>query len=62
MPKDPTADLNIEAIQDLLENEEASMQHLFKRALNFYVSNDASRKTEDQKLDDLKKAIEESLK
>jgi hypothetical protein len=62
MPQDPITDLNIEAIQELLKEEETSMQNLFKRALNFYVSNDATRKTEEQKLDDLKKAIEESLK
>ena len=62
MPQNPITDLNIEAIQELLEDEETSMQNLFKRTLNFYISNDATRKTEEEKLDLLKKAIEESLK
>ena len=62
MPQEPIADLNIEAIQELLEDEETSMQNLFKRTLNFYISNDATRKTAEEKLDLLKKAIEESLK
>ena len=62
MPNDPATDLSIEAIQKLLENEDTSMQNLFKRTLNFYVSNDATRKTEDEKLELLKKAIEETIK
>ncbi len=62
MPKDHSADLSIEAIQELLENEDTSMQNLFKRTLNFYVSNDATRKTEEEKLELLKKAIEDTIK
>lgn len=62
MPPISDSELNIEGIQKLLQEEEINMQNLFKKVLNFYVSNDAVRKTDDEKLDLLKKAIDESLK
>lgn len=62
MPKDPADELNIETIQTLLDEEETDVQNLFKRALNIYVSNDSTRKTSEEKMEFLKKVIEESLK
>lgn len=61
MKEDSAADLSIDAIEKLLEKEDPSMQTLFKRTLGLYVSNGAKPTTDDQKLEFLKKAIEETI-
>jgi hypothetical protein len=47
-------------IIELLSKEEAATRKLFSRALNIYVSPDAADKTDKEKLDMLRKILEES--
>jgi len=45
----------------LLEEQDKAMRVLFAKALNLYVSPGADETSDSEKLDRLKKAIEESL-
>jgi hypothetical protein len=47
-------------IVDLLSKETAATRKLFSRALNIYVSPEAVDKTDKEKLDMLRKILEES--
>ena len=45
----------------LLKRQNKTTQSLLRKALNIYVSSAQQDKTEDQKSDELRKAIEESI-
>jgi len=46
---------------DLLDQQDEAMQELFAKALNLYVSPGADARSESEKLDRLKQAIEDSM-
>ena len=55
-------EVEITSLIDLLDEQDAAMRSLFAKALNLYVSPGADATPEKEKLDQLKRAIEESLK
>jgi hypothetical protein len=54
-------EVRIDSLVDLLEQQDDAMRHLFAKALNLYVSPGADAVPEREKLDHLKRAIQESL-
>ncbi len=58
-PADP--EVQIDSLVDLLDEQDDAMRRLFAKALNLYVSPGADAAPEKEKLDQLKRAIEESL-
>jgi hypothetical protein len=59
--KPVTAELKVDSLLDLLENQDESMRNLFAKALNLYVCPGAEDLDDRVKEDQLKKAIEDSL-
>jgi hypothetical protein len=59
--KPVTAELEVDSLLDLLENQDKSMRNLFAKALNLYVCPGAEDLDDRVKEDQLKKAIEDSL-
>lgn len=51
----------IEALVRLLDREDESMRRLFAKALNIYVSPGSEARTEKEKVEQLKRAILESV-
>jgi hypothetical protein len=51
----------IDLLLDLIENQDESMQKLFAKAMNLYVSPTADGLSDSEKLDRLRKAVEESM-
>jgi len=54
-------EVEIASLVDLLDQHDEAMRVLFAKALNLYISPGAEQASESEKLDRLKKAIEESL-
>gem|GEM_PF-5628415 len=62
MSKKPkTSELKMSSLFDLLDQQDEAMQELFAKALNLYVSPGADARSESEKLDRLKQAIEDSM-
>lgn len=55
------AEIEITSLLDLLDLQDEAMQSLFAKALNLYVSPGADARSETEKEDSLKQAIEDSL-
>jgi len=54
-------EIEIDQIVDLLKHQTGATRDLFAQALNIYVSPTTAGKTEKEKLDLLRKAIEKSV-
>lgn len=55
------SEFEIHSLVDLLNAQDEAMQILFAKTLNLYISPGADETTDNEKIDRLKKAIEESL-
>ena len=56
------AELKVDSLLDLLENQDEQMRDLFAKAINLFVCPGAEELDDRVKEDQLKKAIEDSLK
>lgn len=54
-------EIKLNPLIDLLDEQDVSMRALFAKALNLYVSPGADTTSEKEKLDQLKRAIDESF-
>jgi len=59
--KSRKGEVQLGSLVGLLEEQDKAMRVLFAKALNLYVSPGADETSDSEKLDRLKKAIEESL-
>lgn len=55
------ADLAVDSLRDLLNQQDGKMRELFAKAINLFVAPGVTEIVEREKLDRLRKAVEESL-
>jgi hypothetical protein len=64
MPKrnqPPAAQFEVDSLRELLESQDEPMRALFAKALNLFVAPGAAEGVDREKLDRLRKAVDDSL-
>lgn len=61
MHQKKNSEFEVHSLVDLIDSQDEAMQILFAKTLNLYISPGADETPDNEKLDGLKKAIEESI-